>query len=211
MNTAKCTWTKESVDSSLPSQFCLTTATCPQGVAVSFWFYLAPVTDWSIANEITIVKFGPLNIKYGLIDDVRGCNRSRIKGLSISSQCFTSRCTWLTMLYGNMIEGVWSHIAISISPSNVLSLYYNGKLSPAVKRQRLASASSSSDFSTFNHPFSCYDEISFWNKHVTAAEVQKMYDAARFNGKNVYHGNFSIHSAFLAIYRNLGFYCLRIS
>ncbi len=184
VNRAICTTV--SLQIPLPATYCLKTGTCPTGAAVSFWLNMPVVKDWAKAGNVTIGKFGVLDIKYGIVDDIRGCNQTKKAAIFIKAPCFQFTCVWLTMIHDTLLTEVWSHLVVTTTQSSTLSVYYNGQISPAIKRERFSPAPTANDkFTTTAQAYGCIDELIYWNKHLTAAEVQVMYNAVAYNGKNI--------------------------
>lgn len=134
-NSAMCMNVNKSSQFSANALLCLSIGDCPSGTSVALWVRMPPVIDWATVGNVTVILVGSLHIQLGMILDLRSCNRSaQAPALFITGPCFSAGCLWITMIHSNMLAGVWSHIAVTISVSKQLLLYHNGVVTRTIKR-----------------------------------------------------------------------------
>ena len=159
---------------------------CATGSTLAVWILVPPVLDWAATGNVTLMKYGKLEILYGVVNDMRNGTTKPVPSLMFSMvQDSNEKCLWVSMIYGSMITSSWGHIALTIDASGSFKVFFNGKES-IVKRespcQSSANAAQSSTFFSSSLPFTCFDEFVVWNKLLTNYDIERLYNATVFGG-----------------------------
>ena len=183
INSAVCYVTSAVSTTQLGPDSCFGRLGCFKSLA--FWILVPPVKNWTVTGNATLIKYGNLEISYGLVNDMRNGTTRPIASLMFSLMGSSEKCLWVSMIYGSMLTEAWSHIALTVDASNtLLNVYFNGKES-IIKKQSCslkAAVPSQNTYVSSNIAFTCFDELADWTKILTAVEVERIYNATIFGG-----------------------------
>ena len=174
---------------------------CSVGSTLALWILVPPVLNWTTSGNITLLKYGKLEISYGLVNDLRNGTTKPIPSLMFSIEGNGEKCLWVSMIFGSMITNAWAHITVTYTNSGSLKVYFNGKENIVNKEAACLSPqqpSSPTSFVSSKLVFTCVDEIVVWNKLLSPDDIERLYNATVFGG-NLTH---LISSGFTARYKS---------
>ena len=185
VNSALCFNASTEIVRQLTAASCFSTGDCDNGSTLSLWILVPRVLDWAATGNVTLIKYGKLEISYGLVNDMRNGTTKPIPSLMFSMAQGGNTCLWISMIYGSMVTNSWALITAVIDVDNSLKFYYNGKQN-YIKKQSCQSHTSQETlaFSSGELPFSCVDELVVWNRALLPDDVLSIYNSTVFGGKN---------------------------
>ena len=193
VNSAMCVIAPSAVAANVPATSCLSTASCADGSTLAFWIYVPLIANWTITGNLTLIKYGKLEVSYGLVNDMRNGTTKPIPTMMFSLTSNAEHCQWVSMIYGSMITNAWSHIAVSIDSMQSLKIYYNGKENFAMKEAcQPYNIPSVFNLVAGKLNFTCVDEIVTWNRMLSPDKIEYIYNATTFGGKH-FALNFSLY------------------
>ena len=160
-------------------------STCTAGSTLAVWILVPPVLDWAATGNVTLIKYGKLEISYGLVNDMRNGTTKPIPSLMFSMTQGSNKCLWVSMIYGSMVTNSWGHVALTLDASGSVKVFFNGKeniVKPESPCQLSSSAAQSLTFVSSSLPFTCFDEFVVWNKILSNYDIERLYNATVFGG-----------------------------
>ena len=183
VNVGLCVNSSSETIRSVPTASCLSTGSCSDGSTLSLWILLPPVLNWTTMGNVTLMKYGKLEISCGLVNDRRNGTTKPIPSLMFSVAQSGEKCLWVSMIYGSMVTNAWTHIVVTIDATNSLRVYYNGQENDVKKTSCQSHASQGVfAFSSGLLPFTCMDELVLWNHVLLPEVVEYIYNATTFGG-----------------------------
>ena len=184
VNSALCINASSEVIRPVPSTSCFSTGSCDGGATLALWILVPPVLNWKATGNVTLIKYGKLEISYGLVNDMRNGTTKPIPSLMFSIEQNGERCLWVSMIFDSMITNAWTHIALAIGTTGSLTAYLNGQ-ETYVKKASCQSYTSQGNyaFSSGALLFTCIDELVLWNRVLFSDDVEKIYNATVYGGE----------------------------
>ena len=199
VNSAMCSVVHHGTILPVPADSCWIGSNCISGATIAFWILVPPVKNWMVTGNATLIKYGNLEISYGLVNDMRNGTTRPIASLMFSLMGSSEKCLWVSMIYGSMLTEAWSHIALTVDASHtLLNVYFDGKENMITRdpcKPSEAGVGSGSTFTTGTLEFTCLDEVINWNRILPPKEIEGIYNATVFGGR------FSIYLLILLILR----------
>ena len=186
VNSALCFNASSSIILHITAVSCFSTGSCATGSTLSLWILVPRVLDWAATGNVTLLKYGKLEISYGVVNDMRNGTTKPVPSVMFSMAQNGNKCLWVSMIYGSMLTNSWALIAVVIDAEDSLNVYYNGKEN-YVKKQSCQPHTSNEAlaFSSGELPFSCVDELVVWNHALLPDGVLSIYNSTVFGGKTI--------------------------
>ena len=182
VNSAICFIHPMAIKMNLDASNCVA-MTCPSTLAV--WVLVPPVINWTTTGNVTLFKYGHLEISYGLVNDMRNGTTKPIPTVMFSYASDGKKCLWVSMIFGSMITDVWSHIAVTVDSTQILKVFYNGKENKVTKGPCPDSASENT-FVSSQLNLTCNDEFLTWDRLLNSEEIERIYNVTIFGGMSIY-------------------------
>ena len=162
------------------------TSSCMIGSTLAVWALVPPVLNWTATGNVTLIKYGKLEISFGLVNDRRNGTTKPIPSLMFSVANSIEKCPWVSMIYGHMITNAWAHIVVTIDKTGSLKVFLNGKANQLMKETTcLPPPANLTNFVSSKLNFTCFDEFTVWNKLLSQEEIEQLYNATVYGGNSL--------------------------